>query len=153
MKNYILKTLCAAALLSFVACSEDSDPSPVAPESSADVSLSSGGETPVAGSSAAVNGSSAVVPAITSSSSYDDGVDGVNPVVQITEIMYRMDSTFANLQWVEVHLKSGGNRKTRNMGMDTLRLEAPIPFTFPADDWSEGDYVVVTNDVYMFKQA
>lgn len=143
IKKLILAGSCAATLSMVAACSSDDSSSPTGP--AVNPAASSAVENPSSSSS------SAQVPRSSS-------VEANTTYMAITEIMYNAPETIngvpaAELEWVEVTIASG--KKIYNMAHETvqLRLEGAINYTFPAEPLDVGEYVIVTNDVDLFKAA
>lgn len=140
----ILKIGAGVALVSMMAaCSDDESSSPVTPP----------GDNPGVSNPSDPTSSSSKTTAKSSSS-----VDPNTTYVTISEIMYNAPDTIngvpaADLEWVEVTITSG--KKIFNMAHETvqLRLDGAITYNFPAEALDVGEYVIVTNNVDLFKQA
>lgn len=142
----VLFTGAGAALISMMAACSDDSSSPSKPNGDEPGISSEGGSTPASSSSGATKPSSSSV------------VDANTTYVTISEIMYNAPKTIngvdaADLEWVEVTITSG--KKIYNMAHETvqLRLEGAINYTFPAEPLDIGEYVIVTNNVDLFKKA
>ncbi|MBR6453640.1 MAG: lamin tail domain-containing protein [Fibrobacter sp.] len=161
-KKWLAVGTCVSLLSMFSACSDD-ESSPITPpdpglSSSAMVVPGSSDAVPPA-SSAGQNQtpSSAVVPTSsagavpTSSSNIEDTILDVNATYMgISEIMYNAADK-SELEWVEVYIKSGPD--IDNMQLSNVRLDGAVNFAFPAEPLKKGEYVIVTNDVALFKQT
>ena len=146
----------------FSPCSDDESPiTPPAPgpTSSAVVAPGSSDAVPPASrsvdnptpSSAVVPTSSAAGPAPTSSSNPEDTVLNADATYMgVSEIMYNAANGSA-LEWVEVYIKSGPD--INDMLGNNLRLDGAVSFSFPPGSLKKGQYVIVTNDVNLFKQT
>ena len=55
------------------------------------------------------------------------------------------------MEWVEVYIKSGPD--LTNMQLSNVRLDGAVNFAFPAESLKSGEYVIVTNNVDLFKQT
>ena len=138
------------ALLSMMGACSDDGSSPAQPP----IAASQGNENPLDPSSSSPGSSSAAKPTPKSSSS----VDANTIYMAITEIIYNAPETIngvsaKDLEWVEVTITSG--KKIANMAHEqfNVRLEGAISYKFPAEPLDVGEYVVVTNNVELFKQA
>ncbi|MCQ2097949.1 MAG: lamin tail domain-containing protein [Fibrobacter sp.] len=142
----ILTTGASVALVSMMAACSDDSSSPAAPPSdNPDVVDPSNPSSPTSSSSKTTAKSSS-------------SVDANTTYVTISEIMYNAPETIngvpaADLEWVEVTITSG--KKIFNMAHETvqLRLDGAITYNFPAEPLDVGEYVIVTNNVELFKQA
>ena len=147
----ILLTGSAVAAMAFVAaCSDDSSSGPKneEPASSAtiDQPTSSDGTTPTSNGTVAGSSSSASEPVEHLSSSMDASVTNM----VITEVMYNAPDA-SELEWVEVSIAAGPDLKS--MAFYKLRLEGAITYSFPAEPLTKGEYIVVTNNVELFKET
>ncbi|MBR4916760.1 MAG: lamin tail domain-containing protein [Fibrobacter sp.] len=148
MKKWLLTGTLISMLSAFSACSEDpASPEPdssgsVVPTSS-DVPGSSGDIVP--GSSADIPGSSSA-PTAKSSSSLAPTAE---PQMACSEIMYHAKGS--KLEWVEIYIAGGMDMD--NMQNFLLHLSGAVDYTFPAEPLAKGEYVVVTNDVALFKST
>ena len=158
-KNWLAVGTCVSVLSMFSACSEES--SPVTPEpglsSALDIVPGSSAATVPTSSTDNPTPSSAVVP--TSSAGSTVPVSSSTPEVQvdtstaqmgISEIMYNAPNGSA-LEWVEVYIKNGPS--ITDMELSALRLDGAVSFAFPSGALKKGEYVIVTNDVNLFKQT
>ena len=68
----------------------------------------------------------------------------------ITEVMYNAPDA-SELEWVEVSIAAGPDLKS--MAFYKLRLEGAITYSFPAEPLTKGEYIVVTNNVELFKET
>ena len=156
-KKLLALGTCVSVLGMFSACSDDSPASPpvdnpasssstIVPNSSSDVNPTSSSDIVANSSSSAGN------PLLTSSSSNPEDVvlDSNSTYMGVSEIMYNAPSGSA-LEWVEVYIKSGPD--LTNMQLNNVRLDGAVSFTFPAEPLKKGEYVIVTNDVTLFKQT
>jgi hypothetical protein len=147
----ILLTGSAVAAMAFVAaCSDDSSSGPKneEPASSATIDQpgSSDATTPTSNGTVAGSSSSASEPVEHLSSSMDASVTNM----VITEVMYNAPDA-SELEWVEVSIAAGPDLKS--MAFYKLRLEGAITYSFPAEPLTKGEYIVVTNNVELFKET
>ena len=161
-KKWLAVGTCVSVMGMFSACSDDESPiTPPAPgpTSSAVVAPGSSDAVPPASSSvdnptpssAVVPTSSAAGPAPTSSSNPEDTVLNADATYMgVSEIMYNAANGSA-LEWVEVYIKSGPD--INDMLGNNLRLDGAVSFSFPPGSLKKGQYVIVTNDVNLFKQT
>ena len=158
-KNWLAVGTCVSVLSMFSACSEES--SPVTPEpglsSALDIVPGSSAATVPTSSTDNPTPSSAVVPTSSagsavpvSSSTPEVQVDTSTAQMGISEIMYNAPNGSA-LEWVEVYIKNGPN--ITDMELSALRLDGAVSFAFPSGALKKGEYVIVTNDVNLFKQT
>lgn len=152
LQKWLLAGACVLSLGAMSACSGSSDSetedNPVVPQ---------GGEGDVSSASdptATSTPSSSTGTATLSSESgkaniSDDQNDGQNHV-RITEIMYNAPDQSA-LEWVELTISSG--KDINSMKLMGMRLDGAVTYTFPAEPLKVGEYIVVTNDVDLFKQT
>lgn len=146
----VLTTGASVALISMMAaCSDDEGSSPVTPPS---------GDPGVSSPSDPSDPSSPTSSAGAQTPKSSSSVDANTTYVTVSEIMYNAPETIngvpaADLEWVEVTITSG--KKIFNMAHETvqLRLDGAITYNFPAEALDVGEYVIVTNDVALFKQA
>ena len=82
----------------------------------------------------------------TSSSSV---VDESVTQMAITEIMYNAPEG-SELEWIEVTIASGPD--IPSMLASGMRLDGAISYDFPNDPLKKGEYIVVTNNMELFKQ-
>ena len=152
-KKWLAVGSCVTALGLFSACSDD-ESSPITPpvvDSSSAIAPNSSDATP--NSSADVGGSSSsnTTPAPTSSSNPEDTVLNADATYMgVSEIMYNAPEK-SELEWVEVYIKSGPN--IDNMQLSNVRLDGAVNFAFPAEPLKKGEYVIVANDVALFKKT
>lgn len=130
MKKWLLAGTLISTLGAFTACSEDSSSDPVGPVDS---------------SGSLVPGSSDGQPTAKSSSSI---ADKDKPQMACSEIMYNAPDSSA-LEWVEIYIAGGMDMD--NMQNFSLHLSGAVDYTFPAEPLKKGEYVVVANDVNLFK--
>ena len=156
-KKMLALGTCVSVLGMFSACSDDSPASPPvdnpASSSSTTVPNSSSDVNPTSSSDIVANSSSSAGnPLLTSSSSNPEDVvlDSNSTYMGISEIMYNAPGGSA-LEWVEVYIKSGPN--LANMQLSNVRLDGAVSFAFPAEPLAKGEYVIVTNDVNLFRQT
>lgn len=147
IKKIALTGSCAVALAMLGACSDDSssgsDPV-VENASSSSVTMITSVDSQ--GNEVQVPASSASAPTKISSSSVEAGVTYLN----ITEIMYNAPEN-SELEWVELTITDGPGLS--DMMMYQLRLDGAISYAFPAEPLTPGEYIVVTNNVELFKQT
>lgn len=158
-KNWLAVGTCVSMLGMFSACSEDT--SPVTPEqglsssqeilpgSSDAVPTNSSAENPTPSSAVAPTSSAGAAPL---SSGTEVQVDTSTAQMGVSEIMYNAPGGSA-LEWVEVYIKAGPNNGIGNMELSNVRLDGAVSFSFPAEPLKKGDYVIVTNDVALFKKT
>lgn len=159
IKKWLIASLGTAVLALFVACSSDdsSEDSPVGPVDEPALSsasdAASGDSTNPASSASGDNGESKT-PASSAAETgavdkiVDEG-DGYNHVA-ITEIMYNAPEGSA-LEWIELTLTS--DKDLQSMKLAGMHLDGAVTFEFPAEPLAVGEYIVVTNDVDLFKQT
>jgi len=150
IKKLLLTGAAVTAFAMMTACSEDSK-SPNEPENTP---VDSSGSVP--GSSGIVPGSSGAVPpgssgassggsSLISSSSVPNTAP---PQMGCSEIMYNAPDGSA-LEWVEIYIAGGMDMD--NMQNYLLHLSGAVDYTFPAEPLKKGEYVVITNDLNLFK--
>ena len=150
IKKLLLTGAAVTAFAMMTACSEDSK-SPNEPENSPVDSSAS-----VPGSSGVVPGSSGAVPpgssgassggsSLISSSSVPNTAP---PQMGCSEIMYNAPDGSA-LEWVEIYIAGGMDMD--NMQNFFMHLSGAVDYTFPAEPLKKGEYVVITNDLNLFK--
>lgn len=153
IKKLLLTGAAVTAFAMMTACSEDSK-SPNEPEntpvdSSASVPGSSG---VVPGSSGAVPpGSSGATPTSSGGSSLISSSSVPNtapPQMGCSEIMYNAPDG-STLEWVEIYIAGGMDMD--NMQNFFMHLSGAVDYTFPAEPLKKGEYVVITNDLNLFK--
>ncbi len=96
-------------------------------------------------SSSPENSSNSQNPGIGNSSS-----SGTAAVTQMacSEIMYHH---IDDLEWVEITISSG--KDLESMATLELRLSGAVDYLFPDESLKKGEYIVVTNDVNLFKST
>lgn len=171
IKKWLIASLGTAALTLFVACSssdDGSEDSPVGPGDNPALSSDSGNPASNGSGDPASNDSTnpessvsgdkdnggAKVPVCSSSESgKTDSVievnDGYNHVA-ITEIMYNAPQG-SELEWIELTLTAGDD--IQSMKFADMHLDGAISFYFPAEPLTKGEYIVVANNVELFKQT
>ena len=154
-KKWLAVGTCASMLGMFSACSDEKK-NPVIPDdpessSSAEVVPNSSGEVNPNSSSVTTASSSSVTNLMSSSSNPEDTIlDSNATYMGVSEIMYNAPGGSA-LEWVEVYIKNGPN--LTNMQLSNVRLDGAVSFAFPAESLKKDEYVIVTNDVALFKQT
>ena len=137
MKKWLLTGTLISMLGAFSACSEDPSSDPVGPvDSSGSVVPDSSGDVP---------GSSDGQPTAKSSSSI---ADNAAPQMACSEIMYNAPDGSA-LEWIEVYIAGGMDMD--NMQNFFLHLSGAVDYTFPAEPLAKGEYIVIANDLNLFK--
>lgn len=150
-KKWLAVGSCVTALGLFSACSDDSSPAaPITPESSSAITPTSSGDVTTSSSDISTGSSSSATNPVLSSSGTEDVVDSSYTNMGVSEIMYNAPSGSA-LEWVEVYIKKGPD--ITDMELSNLRLDGAVSFNFPSGSLKSGEYVVVTNDVALFKQT
>lgn len=150
IKKLLLTGAAVTAFAMMTACSEDSK-SPNEPENTPVDSSAS-----VPGSSGVVPGSSGAVPpgssgassggsSLISSSSVPNTAP---PQMGCSEIMYNAPDG-STLEWVEIYIAGGMDMD--NMQHFFMHLSGAVDYTFPAEPLKKGEYVVITNDLNLFK--
>ena len=134
IKKILLTGSTVAALAFVAACSDDS--SSGAKSENPASSTTSDVTTPTSSSSVLEHSSSSMDASVTN--------------MVITEIMYNAPDS-SELEWVEVAIAAGPDLKS--MAFYKLRLEGAITYSFPAEPLAKGEYVVVTNNVELFKET
>ena len=154
-KKWLAVGTCASMLGMFSACSDEKK-NPVIPDdpessSSAEVVPNSSGEVNPNSSSVTTASSSSVTNLMSSSSNPEDTIlDSNATYMGVSEIMYNAPGGSA-LEWVEVYIKNGPD--LTNMQLSNVRLDGAVSFAFPAESLKKDEYVIVTNDVALFKQT
>ena len=154
-KKWLAVGTCASMLGMFSACSDEKK-NPVIPDdpessSSAEVVPNSSGEVNPNSSSVTTASSSSVTNLMSSSSNPEDTILDSNAIYMgVSEIMYNAPGGSA-LEWVEVYIKNGPD--LTNMQLSNVRLDGAVSFAFPAESLKKDEYVIVTNDVALFKQT
>ena len=154
-KKWLAVGTCVTALGLFSACSDDetspvnavsepSSSSAITPNSSGDIATSSSDIS--TGSSSSAKNQNPVL----SSSSAEGVIDSTITNMGVSEIMYNAPGGSA-LEWVEVYIKKGPD--ITDMQLSNLRLDGAVSFSFPNGSLKKGEYVIVTNDVSLFKQT
>lgn len=153
IKKLLLTGAAVTAFAMMTACSEDSkspnEPEETPVDSSASVPGSSG---VVPGSSGAVPpGSSGATPTSSGGSSLISSSSVPNtapPQMGCSEIMYNAPDG-STLEWVEIYIAGGMDMD--NMQNFFMHLSGAVDYTFPAEPLKKGEYVVITNDLNLFK--
>lgn len=154
-KKWLAVGTCASMLGMFSACSDEKK-NPVIPDdpessSSAEVVPNSSGEVNPNSSSVTTASSSSVTNLMSSSSNPEDTIlDSNATYMGVSEIMYNAPGGSV-LEWVEVYIKNGPD--LTNMQLSNVRLDGAVSFAFPAESLKKDEYVIVTNDVALFKQT
>ena len=154
-KKWLAVGTCASMLGMLSACSDEKK-NPVIPDdpessSSAEVVPNSSGEVNPNSSSVTTASSSSVTNLMSSSSNPEDTIlDSNATYMGVSEIMYNAPGGSA-LEWVEVYIKNGPD--LTNMQLSNVRLDGAVSFAFPAESLKKDEYVIVTNDVALFKQT
>ena len=144
-KKWLAVGTCASMLGMFSACSDEKK-NPVIPDdpessSSAEVVPNSSGEVNPNSSSVTTASSSSVTNLMSSSSNPEDTIlDSNATYMGVSEIMYNAPGG------------SDGPDLT-NMQLSNVRLDGAVSFAFPAESLKKDEYVIVTNDVALFKQT
>ena len=151
MKKWLLTGACISMLGAFSACSED----PSSPqEESSSSTLSSGGDEPTSstvGSSESVPGSSTGASSSSIAAPVSSSIaDSDEPQMGCSEIMYNA-ADGSMLEWVEIYI--AGGRDIDNMQNYLLHLSGAVDYTFPAEPLKKGEYVVIANDLALFKST
>ena len=154
-KKWLAVGTCVSALSIFSACSDDSSPAAPVPEvssSSTIVPASSGDNNPNSSSAIVAESSSSAgnQNPVVSSSSAEGVMDSTITNMGVSEIMYNAPGGSA-LEWVEIYIKKGPD--ITDMQLSNLRLDGAVSFSFPTGSLKAGEYVVVTNDVDLFKKT
>ena len=152
IKKLLLTGAAVTAFAMMTACSEDSK-SPNEPENTP---VDSSGSVPgssgvVPGSSGAVPGSSGATPTSSGGSSLISSSSVPNtapPQMGCSEIMYNAPDG-STLEWVEIYIAGGMDMD--NMQNFFMHLSGAVDYTFPAEPLKKGEYVVITNDLNLFK--
>lgn len=145
IKKLLLTGAAVTAFAMMTACSEDSK-SPNEPENTPVDSSAS-----VPGSSGVVPGSSGATPTSSGGSSLISSSSVPNtapPQMGCSEIMYNAPDGSA-LEWVEIYIAGGMDMD--NMQNFFMHLSGAVDYTFPAEPLKKGEYVVITNDLNLFK--
>ena len=164
-KKWLAVGTCVSVLSMFSACSED-DPNPIVsptPELSSSAGVipgssdavppaSSAGENQTPSSAVVPTSSSAGTAPLSSSDFENKPLDSTATYMGISEIMYNAADK-SDLEWVEVYIKGKDSPDLDNMQLSNVRLDGAVNFAFPAEPLKKGEYVIVTNDVALFKQT
>ena len=165
-KKWLAVGTCVSVMSMFSACSDD-ETSPITPpdpglSSSAMIVPGSSDAVPPPGSSAAnptpssvvapTSSSAAVPPPVSSSNLEDIILDSNATYMGVSEIMYNAPNK-SDLEWVEVYIKGKTSPDIANMQLQQVRLDGAVNFAFPAEPLKKGEYVIVTNNVALFKQT
>jgi len=160
-KKWLAVGTCVSVMGMFSACSDDESspvtpPDPgvssstvIVPGSSDAVPTSSSVDNPTP-SSAVVPTSSSAGPVPVSSSDWSAPLDSSTAQMGVSEIMYNA-ANGSTLEWIEVYIKAGPD--ISDMQLSGVRLDGAVEFAFPAGPMKKGEYVIVTNDVALFKQT
>ena len=156
-KKWLAVGTCVSALGLFSACGDSGENgvTPVDPDPSSSSAIepgSSAGDLQNSSSSTIVPTSSSDISNPASSSSNPEDVIA-NPdatYMGVSEIMYNAPDGSA-LEWIEVYIKSGPD--VSDMQLSNLRLDGAVSFSFPSGKLAKGEYVIVTNDVDLFKKT
>lgn len=156
IKKILLAGSAVTAMVLATSCSSDksSEPDPSDPT----LSSSSEGTNPDPNSSGDVTNLSSGVTGsssskgdngnnVTSSSSISDEAE---PQMGCSEIMYNA-ADGSLLEWVEIYI--AGGQDISNMAEYQLHLSGAVDYNFPAEPLAKGEYVVVANDLDLFRAA
>ena len=154
-KKWLAVGTCVSALSMFTACSDDHPASPEPdPSSSSEIVPGSSADDPLNSSSSAIAPTSSTDisnPASSSSNNPEDIISNPDATYMgVSEIMYNAPDGSA-LEWIEVYIKSGP--EVSDMQLSNLRLDGAVSFSFPSGKLAKGEYVIVTNDVDLFKKT
>ena len=154
-KKWLAVGTCVSALSMFTACSDDHPASPEPdPSSSSEIVPGSSADDPLNSSSSAIAPTSSADisnPASSSSNNPEDIISNPDATYMgVSEIMYNAPDGSA-LEWIEVYIKSGP--EVSDMQLSNLRLDGAVSFSFPSGKLAKGEYVIVTNDVDLFKKT
>ena len=153
IKKLLAMGLGVSAMAFFAACSDDSSSGTEPdPESSENSEPTSSGEGTPSGDSSSSNGTVASSGSSSDSKSgqSSSSVDETITAMAITEIMYNAPDN-SELEWVEVSIASGPDIKS--MLAMKMRLDGAVTFDFPDQPLAKGEYIVVTNNVSLFKET
>ena len=153
-KKWLAVGTCVSALGMFSACGDSNDngvtPPVQDPSSSSVIEPGSSTDAPISSSSVLTESSSATS-LVSSSSNPEDIISNPDATYMgVSEIMYNAPDGSA-LEWIEVYIKSGP--EVSDMQLSNLRLDGAVSFAFPSGKLSKGEYVIVTNDVDLFKKT
>ena len=147
IKKVLLAGSAVTAMVFATACSSDSstEPNPVDPTL---LSSSVEGTTPNSSGDATVSSSSQDGIGNPSSSSIAADAE---PQMACSEIMYNANNKGADslLEWVEIYI--AGGQDIANMAEYQLHLSGAVDYNFPAEALAKGEYVVVANDLDLFR--
>ncbi len=149
LQKWFMSGACVFALGAMVACSSDDgekEDNPIGVQGGDEPMSSVNGEVTPASSSTG----SAPLSSETGTAVVEPDVDDGQNHVRITEIMYNAPDQSA-LEWVELTISSG--KDINSMKLLGLRLDGAVTYEFPAEPLKVGEYIVVTNDVDLFKQT
>ena len=153
-KKWLAVGTCVSVLSMFSACSdsENNGVAPVVDSSSSVVEPgSSAGDLASSSSTIVATSSSDASSAASSSSNPEDVVSNTDATYMgVSEIMYNAPSGSA-LEWIEVYIKSGPD--ISDLQLSNVRLDGAVSYTFPTGSLKKGEYVIVTNNVELFKQT
>ncbi len=151
-KKLLALGTCVSVIGMFSACSDDSPSSPVVDPASSSSTIvpNSSGDVGPTSSAIEVSSSSVDGPMLSSSSNFEDDTDSTITNMGVSEIMYNAPGGSA-LEWVEVYIKKGPDIK--DMLANNLRLDGAVSFSFPPGSLKNDEYVIVTNDVDLFKKT
>ena len=151
-KKLLALGTCVSVIGMFSACSDDSPSSPVVDPASSSSTIvpNSSGDVGPTSSAIEVSSSSVDGPMLSSSSNFEDDTDSTITNMGVSEIMYNAPGGSA-LEWVEVYIKKGPDIK--DMLANNLRLDGAVSFSFPPGSLKNNEYVIVTNDVDLFKKT
>ena len=153
-KKWLAVGTCVSALSMFTACSDDHPASPEPdPSSSSEIVPGSSADDPLNSSSSAIapTSSTDISNPASSSSNPEDIISNPDATYMgVSEIMYNAPDGSA-LEWIEVYIKSGPD--VSDMQLSNLRLDGAVSFSFPSGKLAKGEYVIVTNDVDLFKKT
>lgn len=159
MKKWLWTGACISLMSAMVACSsDDSSEEENNPVQGGDTPVLSSGATPAsAGNDPSSSGStpaSAATPGSSSSkgsSIYSSSMSDTDaPQMACSEIMYNApEGDGSALEWIEIYIAGG-------MDMDAMtnfemHLSGAVDYVFPAEPLKKGEYIVVANDVNLFK--
>lgn len=150
IKKILLAGSAVTAMVLATSCSSSSssepDPdnpdTPTSSEEGADPNSSGDANATGSSSSKGNNGNN------TSSSSIAADAE---PQMACSEIMYNANNKGADslLEWVEIYI--AGGQDIANMAEYQLHLSGAVDYNFPAEALAKGEYVVVANDLNLFR--
>ena len=157
IKKFLMTGAALTAIAMMAACSDDSkspnEPEETPVDSSAAVPGSSGTGEPGSSGATTPESSGGATPSSSGGSSLISSssvADTDPPVMACSEIMYNAPDESA-LEWVEIYI--AGGKDMDNMQNYLLHLSGAVDYTFPAEPLKKGEYVVVTNDLSLFKST